>query len=123
MLMFSRASIRIGDGSYKSHENISIRIPIPNGSFLVRDVNVVEADIPLSIGLDMTDDKGIRADNIENKLICPKLNRAVSITRKLRLLYLCCYERDILFTKLELLCLHRHFYLPSTDKLMGLIKE
>ena len=118
----SDTRFRFGDGSYDSLGKIIIKIPTPNGSTLVRKMDVVQADIPLLIGLDLLHEEKLVADNVRNKLVNTVSNWEMPITRKFGHLYLC-WSKSILFTKSELIRLHRHFYHPFPDRLMGLIKK
>ncbi len=122
-LLPSSTIFQFGDGCYKSLGKLRVRIPIANGSFIFGKIDVVPANIPLLIGLDILDSQGIFANNVDNVLCCPSLGWTTPIIRKRGHLYLCWTSKDILYTKTELIKLHRHFYHPSTDKLMNLIKR
>lgn len=47
---------------------MTIRIPTPENSFLEFDVDVVNEDIPLLVGLDISDRHGLIADKVEKML-------------------------------------------------------
>lgn len=119
----SSTTFKFGDGCYTSKGKLHIRIPTPTGSFIEANLDVVSANVPLLIGLDILDQHGIYPNNVKNLLCCPNLGWSMPLIRKRGHLYLCWTSREILYTKPELLKLHRHFYHPSTDKLMKLIHK
>lgn len=57
-----------GDGSCDSLGTLEIRMPLPNGSFLPLLIDVVKADIPLLLGLEILDRERLVADNVDNIL-------------------------------------------------------
>ncbi len=79
VLTNSQTTFKFGYGCYDSLVQLFMRIPTPNGSFIERKFDVVKADTPMLIGLDMLDAEGIYANNVVNKLIFPKLNWNVPI--------------------------------------------
>lgn len=64
--LYSR--LRFGDESYSSLGTMPIRIPANEGTFIYLDVDVLKADVPLLIGLDILDKEGLVAENVDNVL-------------------------------------------------------
>ncbi len=114
----SSTFFRFGDGSYPSLGSMEIRIPIPNGSFLKIQSDVVSACIPFLLGLDVLDRESIVANNVTNELQSPLSGWSIPLKRKFGHLYLCLGTKEVLFTKTELVKLHRHFHHPSSGNLM-----
>lgn len=65
----SNTTFRFGDGSFKSLEKIPIRIPTPNNSYISIGMDIVGAEIPMLIGIDVLDKERLNADNVNNQLI------------------------------------------------------
>ncbi len=62
---------RFGDGSYKLLGTFFVRVPVPNGSVFEQSFDVVQADVPILIGLDVINENRLVADNDKNNLRCP----------------------------------------------------
>ena len=102
---------------------MQIRIPILNHSFLKIIVNVVPADFPLLLGLDVLDNEKIVANNFQNELQAAHHGWSMPLTRKHGHLYLTWNSKSILFTKSEIIKLHRHFKHPTSGKLYEVMKR
>lgn len=61
-------AFRFGYGLYATLGTIEVRIPMPDGSFLAMKVDVVDADVPLLLGIDTLDREKLVADNVRNTL-------------------------------------------------------
>ena len=115
---------RYGVGQKRSLGSIEIRIPTPGNSFLPVRVDVVSADIPLLLGLDLLDKCRMYFNNVRNLLCFPDINWEIPIARKLGHAYVEWKKLDsILFTRSELLRLHRGFQHPHQDKLLNILKR
>lgn len=112
---------RFGDGTFHNLGIIPERIPSPDGSFLKIYMDVVIADVPMLIGLEVLDQNLLIADNVANLLISKRHNWSLPITRKHGHLYVEWDFKDVFYTKSELRKLHLHFYHPSASKLLNLI--
>ena len=112
-----------GDGSCASLGELRIRIPLPNGSFLPLSIDVVDADIPCLLGLDLLDREGLVADNVENVLDSRRDHWKMPITRKHGHMFVEWGRQDIRFTKAELQKLHLHFFHANAQKLFNLLKR
>jgi len=117
----SKFAFRFGNEVFASLGTIPVRIPTPDGSFLGLDMDVVEANIPMLVGLDVLDREKLVADNVQNKLVAKHRGWSLPITRKLGHMYVEWDFSSALYTKSELQKFHRHFYHPSVNKLFNLI--
>jgi transposase InsO family protein len=114
---------RFGVDRQESMGSFSIRLPTPV-SIIFLEVDVVRANVPLLIGLDVLDAYGLTADTVKNSLKCPSIGWEIPLVRKLGHVYLeWPLETNILFTKSELTKLHRGFYHPTNENLMNLLKR
>ena len=119
----NKRKFRFGDDKQKSLGTINVRIPIQGYRIIVEKVDVVPVDVPFLIGLDFLDKYKLYVNTLENRLSGPDLNINVSLTRKLGHIYMEWKRIDkILFTKRELIKIHRNFSHPSNDKLLNLLK-
>ncbi len=117
----SNASTRFGDGSHTSIGTMPVRIPTPDGSFIVGDFDVVKADVPMFIGLDLLDNYSLVANNVRNELQSELQGWSMPLTRNLVHMYITWDASHTLFKLSELTKLHRHFHHPSSKKLNNLI--
>ena len=114
---------QFGNDVQNSLGSIKMRIPINDDKIIIVDVDVVSADVPFLIGLDFLDTYGFYVNNLDDKLYCPKLGIKIPLKRKYGHIYLEWGKTDnILYTKSELLKIHRGFSHPETDKLYKLLK-
>ena len=116
-------TFRFGDGVFNSLGTIPIRIPTSDESFLFLDIDVVQANVPMLVGLDILDRYYLVPDNVENLLVDKKANWKMPITRKFGHLYLEWDFSEVLYTKTELKRMHLHFFHPSATKLFNLISR
>ena len=49
---------------------MEFRIPLPNAGYLPVQADIVDADVPLLMGLDYLGKERLLADNLRNKLVC-----------------------------------------------------
>lgn len=112
-----------GDSLYASLGHIDIRMPTPDGSYLAFAADVVDADIPLLLGLDVMDRESLVAGNVSNVLISRRHNWRLPITRQHHHLYIKWTTSQPLYTRAELKKLHLHFFHPSARKLFNLLKR
>jgi len=117
-------SYRFGVDQQDSLGSMMIRVPTPNGTVMIINVDVISADVPFLIGLDVFDRFGLTLDTVKNCLSCPSANWEIPVVRKLGHVYLEWKKTDrILFTKSELIKLHRGFQHPADDKLFNVLKK
>eukprot|EP00171_Calliarthron_tuberculosum_P018035 IDg18035t1 len=98
------------------------RIPYANDRTILEELDVVDINVPLLIGLDLMDKHKIFVDNVDNKLVCKDLQWCHQVKRKLGHLF---YEwtYDTMYSETELKRIHRHFYHPKPERLYSLIKR
>ena len=86
------------------------------------DLEVVDINFPLLLGLDKLDQYKCYVNNVENFMVCVQLRWQHPITRKLgHLFYDLCI--DLLYIDNGLRRIHRHFYHPKPDKIFNLMKK
>lgn len=119
----SNTRFRFGDGTHSSLGKMNIRMPAPHGNYVHIDVDVVIPDVPLLIGIDVLDREQLVADNVVNLLKSRLYGWEIPITRKNGHMYEEWDYKTVLFSRIELRKLHRHFHHPSSSKLLALIKR
>lgn len=119
----SNCFFKFGDTVYPSIGFIPIRIPTPHGTVMEFNLNVVEANVPIILGLDLLDKEQLYIDNIDNILVHKHHGWSLPLQRKRGHLYITWNYKDILYTKRELQRLHLHFYHPTAKKLYNLVSR
>jgi hypothetical protein len=120
----SRHIFKFGVDVQESMGTLPIRIPTPNNSFLLLQVEVVPVNVPFLIGLDVLDIFSLNVDTVHNKLCAPKAGWEIQLIRKMGHVYLEWSPTDrVLYTKAELTRLHRGFYHPTNKKLLELLRR
>ncbi|MEM1283154.1 MAG: reverse transcriptase domain-containing protein [Chlamydiota bacterium] len=119
----SSNTFTFGDGSYDSRGSLIAYIPTPLGNFLNVQFDIVDADIPMLLGLDILDETGMFPNTVTNELVCVSQKWSLRLTRQFGHAYLKWKSMDTFFTRKQLVRMHRHFHHPSTSKLMNLIKK
>lgn len=119
----SNVTFRFGDTYYNSLGTIMIRIPTPDYTFLLIPVDIVNADVPLLLGLDLLDHHNLYADNTEKKLVCKKYKWSIPIIRQDGHLYITWKMKQNYYTRAELHKLHYHFHHPSASKFYNLLRR
>ena len=83
----------------------------------------MHTDVLFLLGLDSMDKYKMFADTVRNLLCCPSLQLSIPVFRKLGHVYLDWTKTShALFTRSELLKMHRGFSHPTNDKLLNLLK-
>ena len=114
---------KFGDSSQNSLGSMNMRIPINDNKVIHIEVDVVQANVTFLIGLDLLDEYSLYVNNVTNELVAPYLAISTPLVRKRGHIYLEWNKKDtILYTRQELLKLHRNFSHPSSDKLFNLLK-
>jgi hypothetical protein len=106
----------LGEDRRRSLGSIPIRIPTSLNAFIEVTADVVSADIPFLLGLDTLRKFGINVCLSTNQLRCIDQQWNVSTEQKHGHLYI--RESNlasVLYTKSELVKLHREFFHPSTN--------
>lgn len=122
-LLPSPYSYKFGDGVRTSMGMLQVRLHIQQGFFLSFWIDVVDADIPLLLGLDLLDEHKLVADNVDNVLISKVGGWRVPITDAHGHLFVRWDLYQVPYTRTELERLHLHFFHPSTQKLLALLKR
>lgn len=129
-------SFMFGDGLHLSLGSIEVRIPTPDGTFIAIEIDVVSADVPLLLGIDVLDREKLVADNVDNVIHSRRFGWKIPVirrgagARKSGHMYLVWNHSQLLwnysqllFSRSELKKLHLHFYHPSARKLYNLLKR
>jgi hypothetical protein len=115
---------KFGQDLQRSIGTIGVRVPTPDKSFMLINVDVVETDVPFLIGLDTLYTFEMIVDTVENELRAPKAGWSVPIIRKFGHVYLEWEPTNkIMFTRHELQKFHRDRFHPSNQALIELIKR
>lgn len=118
----SQASYRFGDKSYRSIGTLHIRMPVTEMCFVDAYLDIVEADVPFLLGLNILTQLKAHLDFDEDTM-SPKFEGwSLPLTRKLGHVYNV-WEAPILYTEAELRKIHRHFHHPQSKKLAAFIKR
>lgn len=130
-------SFRFADAVYKSLGKISIPLHTPAGiPNIPVEVDIVEADIPALLGLDVLDEESLTPCTVSNRLIKRMPIKRADETIYMDLWYTPMqrshskhlyvplrFPTSSYFTKAQLSKLHRQFFHPSSSKLFNLIKR
>lgn len=116
-------AFKFGNSVCNSLGILEFRLPLPNNGYLPISADIVNADIPLLIGLDYMDREKLLANNLVNKLICEEHGWELAITRRNGHMFVDWNVQRILFTKFELYKMHRNFFHPSARKLFQVLKR
>lgn len=119
----SEYAFLFGDGLFMSLGTIEIRIPTPDGSFFAFDADIVKADVPLLLGIDVLDRESIVADNVDNVLDNRKRGWKMPITRQDQHMYVKWNLSHPLYSRSQLKKMHMHYFHPSAQKLFNLLKR
>jgi hypothetical protein len=123
-LSISQRVFVFGMDKRNSLGNLHMRLPTPNGSFIMLEVYVVPKNVPMLLGLDVLDKFGLCADTVHNVLHCTAEDWNLLLVRKLGHVYPEWSASDrFLYTKSELQKLHRNFSHPSTQNLFAFLKR
>lgn len=136
----SKCGFKFANATYSSLGSIQLPLYTPPGiPTIIVEMEIVPADIPALLGLDVLDEHQLTVDTVFNILAKRSQivnddgvaslvdNWSVPLTRsKSRHVYARIGDEvpiDIWFTRSQLIRLHRHFFHPSADKLFNLIKK
>lgn len=119
----SAYSFMFGDGLHASLGTVEFRIPTPDGAFIALQVDVVSADVPLLLGIDVLDREQLVTDNVDNVLRSRRYGWEMPIIRRNGHLYVVWNYSQVVYTRSELKKLHLHFFHPSARKLYNLLKR
>jgi hypothetical protein len=123
----SRRSFLFGDDSVKSLGVIDIKMVVPGG-LISFSADVVPSNVPLLIGLDILDQFRLQFLSVTNQLEHVDENgvtlwRAPVIRKHGHGYYCWDQPSEIMYTKEQLIRLHRHLHHPATNVLLSLLKR
>ena len=118
----SNKTFRFGDHVYRSNGLMEFRIPLSPSEFLPVPIDVVDATVPLILGLDLLTREQLLVDYLQMRIKRATDGKSVPIVRKLGHCFLEWDEHQMFFTRSELQRLHYHFMHPTVDKLFALLK-
>lgn len=102
---------------------MNIRMRIRDGYYLNFWIDVVDADVPLLIGLELLDKHELVVDNVDNLLVSKLGGWTIPIFRTHGHLFIKWDAKEVMYTWTELERLHLHFFHPSAQKLLNLLKR
>lgn len=103
---------------------LAIRVPVPDGSMMILNVDVVPVDVPFLVGLDVLDKFKLIVNTVDNTFDSRLGGWSLPLQRKIGHIYLQWKEEDkMMYTKSELLKLHRGFHHPAAKRLHALLKK
>ncbi len=120
---------RFGDGTFPSLGTLRIGLPTSRG-LLTFDVDIVSADVPLLLGLDVLDGNRLQVLSVSNRLQhVPECRRdlgwSIPLVRKYGHAYLVWNPRPISvnFSRAQLEKVHNNLYHASAGKTLELLKR
>ena len=107
----SSLKFKFGDGSFRSMGKVKMHIQISKENSISFFADVIQAEIPLLLGLDVLDKEKLVVNNVKNEIWNYKQNWVHAITRKFDHCYVVWQSarKFMFYTKAELTKLHRHF--------------
>ena len=102
--------------------SMRVQIPVCDDRILSFTIDIVEAPIPMLLGLDVLDHHAIFANTVTNELIFAREGWSLPLTRKMGHVYLE-WVNDVLYSSADLVKIHRHFYHPHADRIYNLMRK
>ncbi len=96
------SKFKFSDGVFSSLGTMQIRISTPNNSLFKIKVNVIPANVPLILGLDVLDNEKLVVNSVQKEFQATNCGWSMSLTHKHGHLFLTWNSKSILFTKSEL---------------------
>ncbi len=115
----SSHSFKLGDVIHQSLGTFDLILPTPTGGITFK-TEIIAADVPLLIGLDVIDEHYLLADTRVNQLV--HQDWVLPIIRDEGHLWVR-WVTKVQYTKPQLQKLHRHYRHPSASKLYALLKR
>ena len=113
--------LKFGNVTHRSLGQATIRFPIDDKTFFEYESEVVDVDIPVIFGLDSMKKHGWEGGEVRNVMQHVDSRKTIRLVHKLGHLWREWNCSDILFTKVDLMKLHRRFGHPSSGKLYNLL--
>lgn len=114
---------RFGDGYREGMGHIKIRIRVDNQRLFTVVADVVNADIPLLVGLDYLIRNGILLDFARFTMSSREKGWSIPLFKKAAHMFVEPSIDAIMFTRKELERLHLHFHHPSAKRLYKLLRR
>ncbi len=95
-------------------------LPTPDGQSAHFNADVIDANVPLVLGLNTLDDHNLLANTREHALV--QKDWSIALVRDQGHIWLK-WPEEIFYTRSQLLKLHRHYKHPSAGKLFSLLKK
>lgn len=112
---------KFGNRSHIGLGRVDIWIPINETHVICPNIEVVDVDVPLLLGLDFLDEYNMTVDAANNVLKSKSRAWFFPLTRKFGRLYL---EWDYgTYTSEELRKLHNHFFHPDSGRLYAMLRR
>lgn len=119
----SQMSFKFGDFITPSKGLLKFRLPCPDGVSLDMDIDVVDLDVPLLLGLRELRHHKILVDYLSNTMENRYLGWKVKLNDKFGHLYWDLSQSESCYSRFEIERLHKHFFHPSARKLYDLLKR
>lgn len=107
----SALSFKFGSHVCRSLGRINVRMPTPDGSYVEFTPDVVEADVPLLIGLDLLEEHGMILDFSTKVISNRQRNWKLPMKFKNGHIFIEWGPKEVCLTKAELQRLHLHFFI------------
>eukprot|EP00171_Calliarthron_tuberculosum_P002994 IDg2994t1 len=119
LLIMKRGSQKIfkfGEHVISSISQSIFRIPYANNRSICEELDIIDINIPLLMGLDLMGKYKLYIDNVSNMLICQTPRWYHPVTRKFGHIY---YEwtHETMYSERELRKMRRHFYHQHPERL------
>lgn len=111
----SSLNFKFGDMVTRSLGKMKFRFPCSNGGSLDMDIDIVDLDVPLLLGLRELRCHRLRLDYLSNTLENKQLRWRVNLQDKYGHLYWNLQYYESFYTRAEIERLDRHFFHPSAE--------
>lgn len=113
---------RFGGGLHPSVGKVHVRIPFDTDFVMALDVDVIDLNVPLLLGMSTMDEHGMYANKVVNRMVCVPAGVTAPPVRKYGHVYRA-WTDTVLYTTAELSKLHRHFFHLQPERLFALLKQ
>ena len=114
---------KFGDEVTDSLGIMKFRFPCPNGGSLDIDMDVINLDVPLLLGLRELRSHRLLVNYLDNTLQSKNLGWTSKLEDKYGHLYWDLLATESFYSKAEIERLHRHFFHPSAKNLHDLLNR
>jgi Reverse transcriptase (RNA-dependent DNA polymerase) len=119
-LVRSNRRFRFADSTLPALGSMGIVLAAPDGSSLQFQVDVVDAGIPLLLGLDFLDHHGLYAQTVDNILVSARSGWTLPLVRRGGHVFVN-FHASVCYNRAEVRKLHRQFHHPSVNKLRDVL--